>query len=302
MRVKFLGTGTDSKTPVLTADTYGNLAFDDCDVCGRAIKDPSRRRRPSSIYLYGYGLLVDMPPEINLMAREYLMGNPIDHVFFTHAHNDHRSGCQDLFKYYVKKKESGLRTSYYATNKVAKRLRNQGSYLFEKGTHNGKTSPPIVDLTEFSRDWAYSLKNLFRKRKYRQVELDGLAILPLKVIHEIYSADKDTDTVGFLFKEDRKGLLYIPDLEAIPTDSLETLLEERKKLDRLAFVSGVGGMEGRHGHAGMKDILKLAKLLRATDVYFTHVSHRTDPDNIPAEIKDAFPDFKFAYDGLEIEV
>src|SRR5690242_8060716 len=88
----FLGTGGSLGVPLIGCD---------CAVC-TSNKSVNKRSRPSVLVrAFGKSLLVDCGPDFRWQALQFGIQN-LDGVIFTHGHNDHMAGFDELRLFYFR--------------------------------------------------------------------------------------------------------------------------------------------------------------------------------------------------------
>lgn len=240
-----------------------------CQIC--TSKNPKDKRLRSTI-LINDSILVDCGPDFYHQARK-ILGKKISlikYLFLTHSHPDHSFGLQDLHKIY--NKDQPIKVFLYPSCKTdLDRIKSRGISFFISQYHKLTLS--------------------------KMVKINHLTVTPFLVEHT-----NTKDTLGFLFKEKKLKMVYIPDFREIPKNSKKYLKEAN-----LAILDGANiypiALPG-WGHMPIIESIKLAKKLKIKQVYYTHIGH--GPRMFPHRKLEEFvqklggKNFHIAYDGLEL--
>ena len=116
-RLHFLGTGTSQGIPVVGCQ---------CDTCSSQNLKDKRLRSSVHVVYNGVHIQIDTGPDF----RTQLLRNDITHidaVLFTHEHQDHIAGLDDVRPIIFK---TGLAMPIYAQERVINRIRKVYDYAF----------------------------------------------------------------------------------------------------------------------------------------------------------------------------
>ncbi|MBI1315312.1 MBL fold metallo-hydrolase [bacterium] len=226
-RITALGTGTSQGVPVVGCR---------CAVC--TSQDPrDRRLRSSALVELGETVfLIDAGPD--LRAQLLRSGvERIDAVLFTHEHQDHTAGLDDLRPLYFAQNQP---IHLYCSESVERRLRQQYAYVFENADYPG------VPQFEFHRIGP-------GKQTVAGVDIN---VLPLW--------HGSMPVLGFRFGP----MAYLTDFNRIEPE----VYRELEKLDFL--VISALHKEPHHSHWHLDGALECARCIEAPEVRLTHISHR----------------------------
>lgn len=186
----------------------------------------------------------------------------LDGVLFTHAHNDHIIGLDDVRPFNFRQKKD---MPVYATVEVQKALTKRFDYVFDANPYPGA---PMVVL---------------RTIENRPFDIDGTPIQPVQFLHGKLTV------LGF-----RVGnLAYLTDMKTISE-------EEKSKLKNLkTLVINALHYKAHHSHLNLEEALALIEELAPEQAYLTHLSHRM---GLHEEVNPKLPaGVELAYDGLVLE-
>lgn len=187
IRAVILGCGSSGGVPRL-----GNL-WGECDP-----RNPRNRRRRCSLLIERAGpggttrVLIDTGPDMVPQLLDAGVG-ALDGVVYTHAHADHIHGIDDLRQIVF---NSGGMIDTHADAPTAEALLRRFGYVFE--TPVGSSYPPICRMVPITG----------------QIRIDGAGgpvdLTPFQVSHG------DIPALGFRIAAAGGGLVYLPDVKAIP--------------------------------------------------------------------------------------
>ena len=252
MKINFLGTGTSQGIPVIGSNHPVCLSLD---------KRDKRLRTSLLLDWEGDQIIIDCGPDFRYQMLRYECSK-IDAILFTHEHNDHVSGLDDVRPFYFKFGTSPI----YAERRVLNSLEQRFPYIF----NNIKNIPsvPSVKINEINGQFA--LKNKI--------------VIPVRAFHG------ELPILGFRFED----FAYFTDVKTIK----ET---EFKKLKNLkVLVINALRIEEHKSHLNLEDAIKLIQRINPEQAYLTHVSHKLGfHEEIQRSLpKNIF----LSYDGLEIEI
>jgi phosphoribosyl 1,2-cyclic phosphate phosphodiesterase len=249
----FLGTGTSQGVPIIGCH---------CDVC--LSTDPRDKRTRSSVHfrLPDADIQVDTGPDFRIqMLRENLSN--VDAVLFTHEHQDHVAGLDDV-RPIVFRKNQAMRL--FAQNRVMNRIRTMYAYAFMESPYPGV--PKFEDII-IDEDKVF--------------EVNGVEITPIPVLHG------NLPILGYRIAQ----VAYITDVNQIQQASMEKL----KGLDVLV-IDALHHNE-HFSHYTLKQAITVARKIGAERTIFVHMSHHMGKHS---EISKNLPDgMELSYDGLRVE-
>lgn len=251
MKITFLGTGTSQGIPVIGSKH---------PVCLSDNPKDTRLRTSVLIQWNNKNIVIDCGPDFR--AQMLNSGcDRVDAIFFTHEHNDHVSGLDDIRPFYFRQGNIPI----YASERVIHALNKRFDYIFKNegnipGTPNVTTN--IIDDNFIFNKQEVVLLNAFHGN------------LP---IH------------GFRFD----NLAYFTDVKTINQDEYFKL----KDLDVL--IINALRIEEHYSHLNLNDALEIISKIKPKRAYLTHISHKLGfhkdvqlslPENV-----------FLAYDGLQVE-
>jgi phosphoribosyl 1,2-cyclic phosphate phosphodiesterase len=231
-----------------------------CAVCHSP--DPhDRRTRPSILLEFnGKVVLIDTTPDFREQAiRENIC--QIDAVVYTHTHADHILGIDDLrpLSYHRDGK-----IPLYARPDAAEFIRNMFRYIFDADYKFG------------------GLARLELKPIEGAFDLFGARFEPIPIVHG------DTEIYGYRFG----SAAYLTDFSEIPESSMPLL----QGLDIL-FLDGLR-YKPHPTHSTVENSIRIADLLKAKRVFFTHICHDLPHEETNAALP---PNVRLSYDGMKLE-
>lgn len=250
----FLGTGTSQGVPVIGCG---------CPVC--TSNDPrDNRLRTSAMVSFGNkNIVIDTGPDF----RQQMLRENIDDVvavLFTHEHNDHTAGLDDVRPINFKHERH---IPLYATPSVQKSLMERFAYAF--GTNPYPGAPRLV------------FKTISKEEKFT---IEGLEIQPIEVHH-----GPNLRILGFRFGD----LTYITDCKSIDEVELEKI-----KGTKYLIVNALHH-DVHYSHLNLTEALALIEELQPKQAFITHLSHNMGKYE---EINALLPqNVCFAYDGLRLD-
>ena len=252
MKINFLGTGTSQGIPVIGSDH---------PVCLSSDKKDKRLRTSILLDWEGIQIIIDCGPDFR---HQMLRSNcsKIDAILFTHEHNDHVSGLDDIRPFYFKYGTIPI----YAERRVINSLTQRFPYIFNN--INKTSSVPSVKTNEIIDQFIFKNK----------------IVIPIRAFHG------QLPIFGYRFAD----FAYFTDVKTI-----EEL--ELKKLKNLkVLVMNALRIEEHKSHLNLEDAIALIQRINPKKAYLTHVSHKLGfhkeiQRSLPKNIF-------LAYDGLEIEI
>ena len=186
----------------------------------------------------------------------------IDAILFTHEHNDHVSGLDDVRPFYFKYGTIPI----YAEKRVLNSLTDRFPYIFNKV--NNIPSVPSVKINVINDRFIFKNKT----------------IIPVRAFHG------KLPIFGYRFAD----FAYFTDVKTIEESEL-------KKLKNLkVLVINALRIEEHKSHLNLEDAIALIQRINPKKAYLTHVSHKLGfHEEIKRSLpKNIF----LSYDGLEIEI
>ena len=252
MKINFLGTGTSQGIPVIGSKH---------PVCLSPDKKDKRLRTSLLIDWKGDHIIIDCGPDFRYqMIRSNC--SKIDAILFTHEHNDHVSGLDDVRPFYFKYGTIPI----YAEKRVLNSLTNRFPYIFNKV--NNIPSVPSVKINVINDRFIFKNKT----------------IIPVRAFHG------KLPIFGYRFAD----FAYFTDVKTIEESEL-------KKLKNLkVLVINALRIEEHKSHLNLEDAIALIQRINPKKAYLTHVSHKLGfHEDIQRSLpKNIF----LSYDGLEIEI
>jgi phosphoribosyl 1,2-cyclic phosphate phosphodiesterase len=253
-RLLFLGTGASMGTPVIGCS---------CDVC--MSQNPHNRRLRSSVLcqIDHKNILIDCGPDFRQQALMHQIDH-LDGLIFTHAHNDHTAGIDELRVFRLRKGDS---LPCLLSSDTAVDLRIRFKYIFEEQkSYSGLI--PHFSLQEFEKDRG------------------DLVFHGIKLKHFSYQQ------LGMRVDGLRFGnLAYVSDIKHYP----ETIFEDLAGVKTL-IVSALR-FQPTKMHFSVDDAVEFSRKVGAEKTWLMHISHDLDHDIGNAYLPD---DIRMAYDGLEL--
>lgn len=253
MVVTFLGTGTSQGIPVIGSNHPVCLSTDPKD----------KRLRVSALVEYeGYTILIDCGPDF----RAQMLTNQITHIdaiLYTHEHNDHTAGLDDIRPYFFRQGDIPI----YAHKRVLDSLKKRFDYIFE--SENKYPGAPSVVVNE--------VQNVPFKFK----ELD---IIPVNVMHN------RVQVFGYRLAD----FVYLTDVKTIEEEEIEKLRGVK------VLVINALRIEKHHSHFNLEDALEFINNVKPERAYIIHISHLM---GFHEEVQAQLPENVFlAYDNLKITI
>ena len=253
MKVTLLGTGTSQGVPIIGSDH---------PVCKSS--DPKDKRLRVSVLLeWGDNTyVIDCGPDFRQQMLTNNVTN-IDGILYTHEHNDHVIGLDDVRPFYFKQGD----ISVYAHQRVMNELKKRFEYVF--ATKNKYPGAPTID------------ENIISNESF---QLGQKEIVPINVYHG------KLQVFGFRIED----FAYVTDAKYIADEELEKLKGVR------VLILNALRKEEHKTHLNLDQAIEVAQKVGAEQTYFTHISHHMGFHN---EVEKELPDnIHLGYDNLQIEV
>ncbi len=253
MEITFLGTGTSQGIPIIGSDHPVCLSEDSRD----------KRLRVSILVEWdNYTYVVDCGPDF----RQQMLANQvskIDGILFTHEHNDHIIGLDDVRPFYFKQGD----ISVFAHPRVINALEKRFDYVFE--TVNKYPGTPSLKINEIN-DNPFTIGNL--------------EVIPVNVWHH------KLQVYAFRFGD----FAYVTDAKTIEEEELEKL-----KGVKVLTVNALR-KEPHLSHFNLEEALDFIKKVNPERAYLTHISHLL---GFHEEVEKELPEnVLLAYDNLKITI
>lgn len=251
----FLGTGGSMGIPVIGCS---------CEVC--TSEDPCNMRFRSSVLctIDGQRILVDCGPDFKQQALKHNI-DLLDGLIFTHAHNDHTAGIDELRVICLR---SGKPIPCLLSADTAKDLRIRFAYIFEeREPYAGLVAR--LGMQEFERDRG-------------EVVFQGIRIGYVSYSQLGMRVD------GLRFGD----LAYISDIKDYP----ESIFEDLKGVKTL--VLSALRFQSTKMHFNVDEAVAFAQKVRAEKTWLMHVSHELEHEKGNAYLPE---NIQIAYDGLQLE-
>lgn len=254
MQLTFLGTGTSQGIPIIGSQHPVCLS-----------QDPKDKRLRVSVMLEwdNCRYIIDCGPDFRQQMLRHQVDS-IDGILFTHEHNDHVIGLDDVRPFYFRQGN----ISIYANKRVVNALKQRFSYVFE--VENKYPGAPTLDIN-YIENAPFKLQ-------------DHTLVTPVEVLHG------QLPVLGFRIGD----MAYVTDAKSIS----EAELEKLKGLKVL--VLNALRHESHHSHFNLEEALEVVNYLQPEQTYFTHISHHL---GFHQEVDQDLPEgVNLAYDNLQITI
>ena len=251
IRIHFLGTGTSQGIPIIGSDH---------PVCLSTNQKDKRLRSSLLLEKDGKVVTIDSGPDFRQQMLRY-NAQRLDGILYTHEHNDHVLGLDDIRPLVFK---SGEDMNVYGLKRVLDELHNRFPYMFAEHKYPGV--PTVIE-------------NGVEDEKF---SVAGFTIEPIKVLHG------PLPILGYLIDD---KIAYLTDVKTIPTESLEKL-----RGVEVLIISALRVEQEHFSHILLDEAIRYADLIGAKQTYFTHISHHL---GFHDEVEKQLPKGKYlAYDTL----
>lgn len=253
IKIHFLGTGTSQGIPIIGSDH---------PVCLSTNQKDKRLRSSLLLEKDGKIITIDSGPDFRQQMLHY-NAQRLDGILYTHEHNDHVLGLDDIRPLVFK---SGEDMNVYGLKRVLDELHNRFPYMFAEQKYPGV--PTVIE-------------NIVEEDKF---SVAGFTIEPIKILHG------PLPILGYLIDD---KIAYLTDVKTIPTESLEKL-----RGVEVLIISALRVEQEHFSHILLDEAIRYADLIGAKQTYFTHISHHL---GFHDEVEKQLPKGKYlAYDTLEI--
>jgi phosphoribosyl 1,2-cyclic phosphate phosphodiesterase len=237
----------------------------DCPVCRSANPKDRRLRCSALLNIGGKLILIDTSPDFRYQALRIGLTR-LDGVIWTHAHQDHSGGIDDLRPLFLRNHHS---LPCLLSEATYKDFKNRYNYLFSPPDKNNPSLRPKFDLNLISQ----------------QGEIDFLGI-PIEFFSYLQVG---MEVTGLRFGP----FAYVTDLK----DYDDSIFERLKGVETLV-VSALR-YESSPLHLTLDEAVAFGKTVGAKKTYFTHMAHEIGHDEGSRRLPSGFA---LAYDGLEIPI
>ncbi|CAM4136290.1 MBL fold metallo-hydrolase [Gillisia limnaea] len=253
MKVTFLGTGTSQGVPII-GSTH--------PVCLSENPKDKRLRVSVLVEWNSHNILIDCGPDFRLQMLANKVSH-IDAILYTHEHNDHTIGLDDIRPYFFRQGDIPI----YAHKRVLDSLKKRFDYIFE--SENKYPGSPGVKVNEIQNE------------TFKFKDFD---IIPVNVMHN------RLQVFGFRLKD----FVYLTDVKTIEKEEVEKLRGVK------VLVINALRREPHHSHFNLEEALEFIREVNPERAYLTHISHQL---GFHEEVQAELPENVFlAYDNLKIEL
>ena len=253
MKITLLGTGTSQGVPIIGSDH---------PVCKSEDSRDKRLRVSVLLEWDDKSYVVDCGPDF----RQQMLANgvrKIDGILFTHEHNDHVIGLDDVRPFYFRQGN----ISVYAHQRVMKELKKRFEYIF--AIEDKYPGAPTLDEYQITE---------------APFHLGKKKVIPINVYHG------KLQVFGFRIED----MAYVTDAKYIADEELEKL-----KGVKVLILNALRKKE-HNTHLNLEQAVDVARKVGAEQTYFTHISHHM---GFHAEVEKELPDnIHLGYDNLKIEI
>lgn len=253
LKITFLGTGTSQGIPVIGSAHPVCLSTDSKD----------KRLRVSVLIEWNeFTYVVDCGPDF----RQQMLTNnvsKIDGVLFTHEHNDHVAGLDDIRPFFFNQGDIPI----YAHKRVLDTLKKRFDYIF---------------VTKHKYPGAPSVKGTVIKNE--PFRLGNLTVMPINAYHN------RVQVFGFRFKD----IAYLTDVKTVDDEEVEKL-----KGVKILVVNALRERP-HHSHFNLEEALAFIDLVKPERAYLTHISQYL---GFHEDVQQKLPKNVFlAYDNLVVNL
>jgi phosphoribosyl 1,2-cyclic phosphate phosphodiesterase len=246
------GSGTSQGVPVIGCK---------CQVCQSQDPKDNRLRTSGIIQSEKTTLAFDAGPDF----RQQMLNAKISHldaVVFTHEHQDHVAGLDDVRPFFFRQEED---FKIYAVARVQERLRKVFDYAFRDAPFPGVPRFQLLDI--HTEDF----------------QVGDITLTPIPLIHG------RLPVLGFRVDD----FAYLTDTNHIPDTS-------KAKLKNLRYMVIDALHHSKHySHFNLEEALGMVEELKPEKTFLTHISHLMGNH---AQVEKYLPEgVEMGYDGLELE-
>lgn len=264
-----------------------------CENCQQARREKGKYQRKRSSFRVSDSIMIDLGADAVSQSMEYGDITDIDHVLFTHTHDDHLNPhmlMEAMWSYEYRKRP----IHYYFTEQaygIVEKWRQNDWIL--KGMLPGWEQRNIVQ---------------FHKLAYGQrIEIDGIGVTPFKGNHR--GNMKETTAMYLIELPDGRNLFYGLDSGPYFPETIEALSKVHIDIYISEATGGTMPSAPESTHMNLQHVRDLAEILYSqgtisdkSTIYLTHINHRTGHDQMVEGVKKLeFPvPTIVAWDGLKI--
>jgi phosphoribosyl 1,2-cyclic phosphate phosphodiesterase len=219
----------------------------------------------SSVFIEedGRKFLIDTSPDLRQQLLTHHITD-VDAILFTHEHNDHTAGLDDVRPINFLQRKS---IPAYADDRVSRDLTIRYPYVFGNSLYPG--SPQVA---------------LNRLEAGKTQIIGGLGVEALDVIHG------NLPILGFKIN----NLAYITDASALPDTTKERISGVK------VLVLNALQPTPHHAHFSLDQAVAMAQEIGAEKTFLTHMSHQLGPVHVWSKLLPA--GIFAAHDGLAVEI
>lgn len=232
--LRLLGTSGSAGVPIIGC--Y-------CDVCTSSNPHNRRQRSAALLNISGKNILIDAGPDVRMQALRWEI-NTLDGVLFTHAHQDHTAGIDDLRIYYIRSQTS---LPVLLSQATLDDIKTRFSYLFNANLNTR------LEFSALPNDRGSVLFQGIRVGYFTFQQLN----MPVN---------------GFRFGD----LAYVSDIRDYP----ETIFDDLKGVKNLV-ISALRHTPSPM-HLTVDEAIAFSERVGAQHTYLTHLSHDLDHDKTNA--------------------
>lgn len=253
MKVTLLGTGTSQGVPIIGSNH---------PVC-KSTDPKDKRLRVSALLEWGdKTYVIDSGPDF----RQQMLANDvskIDGILYTHEHNDHVIGLDDVRPFYFRQGNIAV----YAHKRVMNELKKRFEYIF--AIEDKYPGAPTLD------------ENIITNEAFT---LGQKKVIPINVYHG------QLQVFGFRVDD----FAYVTDAKYIADEEIDKL-----KGVKVLVLNALRKDEHRT-HLNLEQAIEVAQKIGAQQTYFTHISHHM---GFHKDVEKKLPEnIHLGYDNLQIEL
>lgn len=235
-----------------------------CEVCNSDSPYNKRLRTSALLKIEDKKFLIDAGPDLRQQALKFKI-NKIDGVIFTHAHQDHTGGIDELRVYYMLYKQS---VPCLMSKETYEDIRARFGYMFEVQPLEIKLLPRLA--IEFLEDNKGITEFQGIPVQYMSYEQIGMKV------------------TGYRFGK----FAYVTDIRKYD----EKIFEDLKGVEIL--VLSALRYTPSHMHFTVDEAVEFAQKVGAKETWLTHLAHELDYEKTNSYLP---PNIRLAYDGLDIQ-
>lgn len=252
LKLTILGSATSQGVPVIGCD---------CAACRSSDPRDNRMRSSAMFSKDGEMVIIDTGPDFRQQMLQHSHGH-LAGVLYSHEHNDHVIGIDDLRPYCFRQHEN---IPLYGLKRVVDNIKARFAYAFSDNPYPGV---PTLSLHKIEAG--------------DNIQLGGMTFTAIPVLHG------SLPILGYRC-EDMAYLTDVKQLEAAALDTLNNL--------RVLVISCLQHQQ-HHSHLNLEEALELIQKIGAERTFLTHLSHRFPPH---ALLQLELPKgVEVGFDGLEV--